>query len=471
MKDRKIIFDISNLVNYLVINNHYTGVERVIVMILNEFVKLKIKNLWICFLHPFGNKYLTFSLDNINFNDWINPTATKKFLKNLGVIGQNKLLKKYYEKPIKYYFHRTRFDIAALVNNHKIFEKNGISIAEWKKNRTRLKLNSYLKILVDIINPDDQLILLDTTWEQNYIEEYKKLKLKKVKIYTFVHDLIPILYPEVTFSGVTTAKYYNWLVQSVDYTTSYVTNSVNTKNDLEKFLSTFQNIHVPIKAIPLVQKNVSIQRKQKIQKDKSVIKLPDALNKIINSNYLCRSVLSEPFVLHVGTIEIRKNIWRLALAWKKLLKEGFTNLPRLVIVGKDGWLNDRFWDLMRGTGNMYGYITIIGNANDEELDLLYKKCLFVAMVSTYEGWGLPVGEALSYGKTAVVADNSALPEVGMDLVEYCDALSVDSIAQAIKKLVFDSEYRRSLELKIKQVKLRDWADVAHDWAKFLNIQP
>ena len=90
------------------------------------------------------------------------------------------------------------------------------------------------------------------------------------------------------------------------------------------------------------------------------------------------------------------------------------------------------------------------------------------MVSTYEGWGLPVGEALSYGKTAVVSNTTSLPEVGMDLVEYCDPLSVDSIADAVRRLIYQLEHREALENKIKSTRLRDWADVARDLKRILE---
>jgi len=140
----------------------------------------------------------------------------------------------------------------------------------------------------------------------------------------------------------------------------------------------------------------------------------------------------------------------------------------LVLVGKRGWNNTHFWDLMNSTGNLYGYVSILENVNDMELEALYKNCLFVAMVSRYEGWGLPVGEALSYGKTAVVSNTSSLPEVGRDLVEYCDPASIESIANSVKKLVYQPDYRKSLENKIKHTQLRNWEDVANDLATLLK---
>lgn len=104
--------------------------------------------------------------------------------------------------------------------------------------------------------------------------------------------------------------------------------------------------------------------------------------------------------------------------------------------------------------------------NDAELGFLYENCLFTATVSFYEGWGLPIGESLSFGKTAVVADNSSMPEVGGDLVEYCNAHSISSIYDACHKLIADPDHRRALEQKIAKKSLRTWDDVTDD---FMNV--
>lgn len=144
--------------------------------------------------------------------------------------------------------------------------------------------------------------------------------------------------------------------------------------------------------------------------------------------------------------------------------EGVT-VPRLILVGRPGWRNSEFNDLMSGTSNLYGWIEVINSPNDNELEYLYKNCEFAIQVSLFEGWGLPVGEALSYGKTCVVANTTSLPEVGGDLVEYCDPQSVDSIEAACIKLIRDVDYRRSLEERIGNTKLRSWEDVASDMIK------
>jgi glycosyltransferase involved in cell wall biosynthesis len=122
---------------------------------------------------------------------------------------------------------------------------------------------------------------------------------------------------------------------------------------------------------------------------------------------------------------------------------------------------------MRGTGNLGGWVQIADRPTDTELAWLYETCVFTAMVSLYEGWGLPIGEGLGFGKTAVVADNSSMPEVGGDLVEYCDANSITSIADACRRLIADPDHRRALEEKIAKADLRGWDDVAADYVEAL----
>jgi glycosyltransferase involved in cell wall biosynthesis len=175
-----------------------------------------------------------------------------------------------------------------------------------------------------------------------------------------------------------------------------------------------------------------------------------------------------PYVLVVGTMESRKNIWRLAQAWQQLTQTPGLDMPKLVFAGKPGWLNDDFENLMEATGNLGGWVQFAKRPSDAELGFLYENCLFTATVSFYEGWGLPIGESLSFGKTAVVADNSSMPEVGGDLVEYCDAHSINSIYAACRRLIENPARREALEAKIAQTRLRTWDDVASDMIKLVQ---
>ena len=98
---------------------------------------------------------------------------------------------------------------------------------------------------------------------------------------------------------------------------------------------------------------------------------------------------------------------------------------------------------------------------DHELAHLYRSCLFTATVSLYEGWGLPIGEGLSYGKTGVVSKAASMPEVGGDMVAYCDPASMQSIEAAVRRLL-DPDHRKALEARIAETDLRGWEDVGRD---------
>lgn len=470
---RKTIFDISSIIEYLSHHPHYSGIQRVVAMILSEYQKLEgsNKDIWLSFLHPSRKEHLAINLNQFNDNIFTSPENVRDFFQQLGVIpkGPHHLLNKYFNNKIKYYFHRTRYDIASLFKHQKTFNKRGLTSNDWKTVRkTPVSLPLSIKQLNEIVAPKDQFVLLDSTWEKRHIKAFKAAKSLDLTVFTLVYDLIPILVPGVAQNGVIEA-FGRWIIQSTEYTDFYMAISKYTAEETVSYLNQYKR-NLTVDVLPLTQTRVPItpfESKKRFDED-DFTPLPTELQMFEGVSELCRSLLNDKFVLHVGTIEIRKNTWRLALAWKKLLDEGHTDLPRLVFAGRRGWMNERFFDLLQATGNLYGYVTIIDRVSDAELELLYKHCLFASMVSTYEGWGLPVGEALSYGKTAVVSNTTSLPEVGMDLVEYCDPLSVDSIADAARRLIYEPEHRESLEKRIKMTRLRDWADVAHDLKHILD---
>jgi len=175
-----------------------------------------------------------------------------------------------------------------------------------------------------------------------------------------------------------------------------------------------------------------------------------------------QALTKTPYVLVVGTLEVRKNLWQLATVWDRLRRQSGRALPKLVFAGRRGWLNDDFENLLMASGRLGGWVEIVEEPDDTALSYLYRNCLFTVTVSFYEGWGLPIGESLAYGKTAVVSNTSAMPEVGGDLVEYCDPHDIDDIEAACLRLIDDPAHRQALEARISSARLRSWDDVATD---------
>ena len=275
-----------------------------------------------------------------------------------------------------------------------------------------------------------------------------------------IHDLIPLVTPELVPQKAPII-FHDWLVGSGEYTSKYLTNSNKSKIDLDHFLKCY-NVKIPTAAVPLAQEGLGGLGIFPISPEKIKSEAFPKLSEMIDIDQHIRAAASHPYVLFVGTLEARKNVWRIALAWEKLLETYGPTIPRLVLVGRTGWSNESFDNFVLGTSSLKGWIQQIKSPSDEELDFLYRNCEFGILVSLYEGWGLPVGEALSYGKTSVVANTTSLPEVGGDLVEYCDPTSVDSIFKACANLIFDIERRAILEQKIVNTKLRSWDDVADE---------
>jgi glycosyltransferase involved in cell wall biosynthesis len=165
-----------------------------------------------------------------------------------------------------------------------------------------------------------------------------------------------------------------------------------------------------------------------------------------------------PFVLYVSTLEVRKNHRLLFQIWKRLCaKHGRDAIPDLVLVGRRGWLIDDFLTEAENAHWLDGKIVWRERVDDDELVQLYAGCLFTVYPSLYEGWGLPVAEALAFGKYCVASGASSLPEVGRDFIDYHDPYDVAGATALVERAIFDPAYREQRERTIReQYRVRTW---------------
>ena len=170
----------------------------------------------------------------------------------------------------------------------------------------------------------------------------------------------------------------------------------------------------------------------------------------------------ENFVLCVGTIESRKNHLLLFHAWLTLIRRhGAARVPRLVCIGKPGWLADAAMTLWRNSPALQERVSIAHGVPDVSLAGLYGRAMFTVTNSFYEGWGLPVTESLSFGRIPVVARNTSLTEAGGDAAVYFEPDSLPDLLAKLELLIFDDAERSRLETRIREtVSLRSWADIA-----------
>ena len=169
------------------------------------------------------------------------------------------------------------------------------------------------------------------------------------------------------------------------------------------------------------------------------------------------------FVLCVGTIELRKNHAGLIRLWESLAREAGASWPKLVVAGRCGWgAEETFRRLKRADPHCpYRWIDA---PTDEELAWLYGRASFTVFPSLAEGWGLPIGESLWFGKPCVASNTTSMPEVGGDLCAYADPHRIDSFAPPIIRLVHDDAYYAASVGAIKARPLRTWAEAANDIA-------
>ena len=172
------------------------------------------------------------------------------------------------------------------------------------------------------------------------------------------------------------------------------------------------------------------------------------LSKNNKSEVLRKYNLEPNFILSVGTLEPRKNITGLIKAY---LKSGIKQ--KLVLVGNWGWENNELAKLIQENLNK---ITALGFIPDEDLPHIYRNALAFVYPSFYEGFGIPVLEALFLGVPVIVSKNSSLTEVGGDAVIYINPHNTQSIVSALSKIQ-DERIREGLIKKGHiQAKMFSW---------------
>ena len=154
--------------------------------------------------------------------------------------------------------------------------------------------------------------------------------------------------------------------------------------------------------------------------------------------------LPERYVLFVGTIEPRKNLTRLLHAYETVALEGSSDA--LVIVGRAGWLYGDFFAALE-TSPIRDRVILPGFVPDEDLPAVYGGAQALVLPSLYEGFGLPVLEAMACGTPVVCSSTSALGEVSGDAALHVDPGETFSIVAALRTLLGDDGLQEDLRLR------------------------
>lgn len=291
----------------------------------------------------------------------------------------------------------------------------------------------------------DTLLILGAFWVlENIAERIIALRRKGVFVGTLIHDIIPITHPEFCEKSLTDAfkSYFFSVLSVVDF---ILTVSDYSGRCVQDFMTRNAIPKAPIRTLGSAHWTLDAPADAKVPSP--------AIERL----------LKEDYVLYVSTIEIRKNHTYLFRIWKRLTDERGKNVPRLVFVGRPGWRVRDLMDQLESTANLDGRILILHDLSDSTLAALYRGSLFTVFPSFEEGWGLPVGESLLFGRPCIAANASSIPEVAGDFVDYVDPFNLKEGYEKIVRFIDDKKFREQRAEYIKEnFKPRTWQNVAQD---------
>lgn len=251
-----------------------------------------------------------------------------------------------------------------------------------------------------------------------------------------LHDLIPLLFPQlVPFKN---RFLFNTLIKkAVKTADKIIVVSNSTKNDLINYLGIKEE---KVRVIYNGVKDIfnPIYDMARIQKVKDIYGIDGE------------------YILFVGVIEPKKNLQRLILAFKCLLERSEFKGIKLVISGKKGWFYKEIFAIIKKY-DLSKHIVCTGYIPQEDLPVLYSGASIFVFPSIYEGFGLPVLEALRCGVPVICSKRASLPEIVGDGGYLIDPMDTDSIYYGIKKILEDSSFKDSLIKKgLTQASLFSW---------------
>jgi glycosyltransferase involved in cell wall biosynthesis len=302
-----------------------------------------------------------------------------------------------------------------------------------------------------------KIINLGTSWWlQNYFLQIRNASIQDgIEYIPFIHDLIPFLAPEHCVQGLVD-DFNNWILGVFDHAQRFLVNSHATKADLLRVAGALGK--------PIADKAVTV-----VPLDGAfAVAPPSEPSRTLRHHRLD----TRPFALFVSTIESRKGHLDALRAWQTLLDLHGDATPYLVCVGNNGWLNQPFYEALEKDERLRERVILLSGLGDSELAYLYQTCLFTIYPSTFEGWGLPITEALTVGKNVIAANNSSLPEAGGEYAIYFETGNSQQLAHEASRLTFDNEFRLHMESNIKShYSPRSWSDISEQILQAVGEQP
>ncbi|MBR2066725.1 MAG: glycosyltransferase family 4 protein [Solobacterium sp.] len=301
---------------------------------------------------------------------------------------------------------------------------------------------------LDALNEDYLLYDLDAVWTSPYprMELYPRLKEKGVGVVVFVHDLIPIYYPDYC-DNASTNQFMGYIGATIQYADYIIT---STQSVLDSINELCQSIGI-----------------EKVKGGYSWLgsDFKDRANDEVDKD-IQAAIEGKKYILSVGTIEPRKNgLFLIDALEEKLADENIA----LVFVGAIGWKADAIMERINEHPLKDKLLFHFRGVSDASLKYLYEHALCVAFPSYEEGFGLPIIEAFERGTPVIASDRPVLMEVGKGLAEHFPLNDIEAFSKLVLQYANDETYRESRKEKIKKEYERySWQDTSQKMLELLD---
>ncbi|GAA0744100.1 glycosyltransferase family 1 protein [Clostridium oceanicum] len=339
----------------------------------------------------------------------------------------------YTEKILKHMINKYSedfFNIYWSGDNYQSFKKENTRIIMTSKRYSRFFEQYFFPHDLNIENPDIYHV------PQNGIGLSEYIHCKKIST---IHDLIPYIMPETVGKGYL-YKFLRDMPKIINLSDSIITVSNQSKKDIIKFFNVDKD---KIFSIPLA----ADEKYKPLDKEHCKNTAKNKYN------------ITKPYILYLGGFSARKNVKSLILAFSKIYNK-LNKEYQLVIVGSK---KDRapYLEKLTSTFKIKSNIIFTGFVPEDDLPILYNGSDAFVYPSLYEGFGLPLLEAMSCATPIITSNVSSIPEVVSDSALLIDPSNLDDLSNSIEKLINNSALQKTLSEKgYARSKLFSWEKTA-----------
>lgn len=256
-----------------------------------------------------------------------------------------------------------------------------------------------------------------------------------------IHDLTFLKYP--FYSSKIVKSYTDRIKKCLQWTDLIITFAQSTKQDIIDYFG--------VKKDKIAITSEASRYDSNYLEDKNI----EIIKNKINYDF------TQPYILFVSTIEPRKNIINLVKAFN-LVKKKYCINHHLILIGQKGWNYETIFAEIENS-EFHNDIHHLGYLSDEEVAVCYHLTDVFVYPSFYEGFGLPVLEAMTLGAPVITSNTSSLPEVAQEAAIYINPDDYTSIADSIYQIISQPDLREELIIKgKKRSQLYSWNRVAQE---------